>query len=830
MALFKPVARPTSGATRVQASTRLTQGGAPLPESARRALAPAFGCDFGAVRVHDDVISHAGAHELGAQAFALGAHLHFAAGAWRPWQRDGLRLLAHELAHSLQQPIAPSGALTPSQGHNASEDEADDAADAALAGRPVPHLHGMPEGQLPFKGEADFNPIPRPEELFRVYFRDMMNGEFDDIAARVVAAMQVHAQPSHYLQDLFEYAEDKFSDWEDNLAAAVVARLKDSQLETLAHTPAGRYALSQMYVAMITGSVSGFEREQANRVLYAKTRDYSPDEYTKLAKHQDNGRPTRVFPIRFMRITGGDYATPTAKLLPNGMVRVAYPRNIDYTTKFKKELRTIGNFIGGDGDLISANEIVIIKDYERDTETPLPALALVDYANQASRSTLGKIVEVSIIAATLGIGGGAVAAEAGEAATVRFTATAIWGARVARTARALDVAANVIGIAGLVINENRQWIISKLGKAGEWLVRISDIANAAVAIYGLGRIAQSGFKLAKDMHAAASRARSEARSLNNAQASVIDEVDNKLAQLAREIDEEAAKARPRTKSTAEPAAPHSPGAATRDAETIRASATAHGLSPRTLENEVADLRRQTREPGAVRRPGDKGIDAEVRTEVVRGDPHTYRRHKTDRTWCRRTEETCGLNLGNEANRDVDAALAKEPGRHPAKADEPQTAGTTVEVTPPKKTRDYRPPARLSEEVAAPQMLQTHFPARDWEHQPVFLQGNRVDRIKGRNPLLSTEPDWYSRSLNTAVEIKNKDFIARLQSVDWKAIDVQLTQRVHSLPGGTKNWIVFDVRKQPLGTIDQIGSKLSSKWDGIFFITDHGVSQWVPRRK
>jgi hypothetical protein len=146
-----------------------------------------------------------------------------------------------------------------------------------------------------------------------------------------------------------------------------------------------------------------------------------------------------------------------------------------------------------------------------------------------------------------------------------------------------------------------------------------------------------------------------------------------------------------------------------------------------------------------------------------------------------------------------------------------------------KIRGDRPMPKFSEEVTTDKSLKTHFPASDWEHQPVFLKGKRVGRVKGRNPLLSTEPDWYSESLNTAVEVKNKDFVARLQSVNWKEIDMQLEQRIHSMPAGTKNWIFFDIRKQPVGVIEQISSKLSSKWDGVFFMTDNGLSQLRPKR-
>ena len=160
-------------------------------------------------------------------------------------------------------------------------------------------------------------------------------------------------------------------------------------------------------------------------MLFAKARQDSPDEFAKLMKHRRTGQRTRIFPIRYMRVTGGDYAPPTAELLPNGFVRVKYPTSVLHMDTFQRELRTLGNFFTGEGEDVNVNEIVGVKDYENGGRVEyVPALGLIDYANRASRSTLGKIAEVSVFAATMGIGGGAAAGgevAAGETVAVRFT-------------------------------------------------------------------------------------------------------------------------------------------------------------------------------------------------------------------------------------------------------------------------------------------------------------------------------------------------------------------------------------------------------------------------
>jgi hypothetical protein len=70
-----------------------------LDDDSRERFEGAFGADFGAVRVHEN---SAVAPDLGATAFTTGSDIHFAPGQYRPGGRSGDRLLAHELAHVVQ--------------------------------------------------------------------------------------------------------------------------------------------------------------------------------------------------------------------------------------------------------------------------------------------------------------------------------------------------------------------------------------------------------------------------------------------------------------------------------------------------------------------------------------------------------------------------------------------------------------------------------------------------------------------------------------------------------------------------------------------------------
>jgi hypothetical protein len=97
------------GVARLQSRLREKPSGESLPESVRAAFESAAGLDLGDVRVHTDSEAAAIAEALGARALAVGRHIFFARGAYNPGQSDGLALLAHELAHTVQ-----SGAGEPS--------------------------------------------------------------------------------------------------------------------------------------------------------------------------------------------------------------------------------------------------------------------------------------------------------------------------------------------------------------------------------------------------------------------------------------------------------------------------------------------------------------------------------------------------------------------------------------------------------------------------------------------------------------------------------------------------------------------------------------------
>jgi hypothetical protein len=98
-----------------------------LDSGAQARMESAFGWSFSHVRIHDDEASGRVAEGLAARAFTVGTDIAFAPGEYRPGSLAGEALIAHELAHVVQQGPGTGGAPVA-----ALEADADEAAATAL--------------------------------------------------------------------------------------------------------------------------------------------------------------------------------------------------------------------------------------------------------------------------------------------------------------------------------------------------------------------------------------------------------------------------------------------------------------------------------------------------------------------------------------------------------------------------------------------------------------------------------------------------------------------------------------------------------------------------
>ena len=81
----------------------LASSGRPLEPALRQDMEKRFGHDFSRVRVHFGAAPEKSAQEVNANAYTAGHNIVFASGQYAPGSSEGRRLIAHELAHVVQQ-------------------------------------------------------------------------------------------------------------------------------------------------------------------------------------------------------------------------------------------------------------------------------------------------------------------------------------------------------------------------------------------------------------------------------------------------------------------------------------------------------------------------------------------------------------------------------------------------------------------------------------------------------------------------------------------------------------------------------------------------------
>lgn len=119
----KAEAPPQQAGSDLESRLNSTKGkGSPLPEETQTSMGTALGADFGGVRVHTDSSAVQMSQELGAHAFTHGSDIYFNAGKYDTGSKDGQKLLAHELVHTVQQ----GGGDTPSLQKSEAQDLIDE--------------------------------------------------------------------------------------------------------------------------------------------------------------------------------------------------------------------------------------------------------------------------------------------------------------------------------------------------------------------------------------------------------------------------------------------------------------------------------------------------------------------------------------------------------------------------------------------------------------------------------------------------------------------------------------------------------------------------------
>lgn len=141
------------GATPISSPIAVMQNlgkGSPIAPGTRSKMESAFGASFSDVQVHTDNNASKLSQEMNARAFTVGKHIAFKSGEHRPGTITGDSLMAHELAHVMQQ--SGSNDISGDTQENASYNKLEKDADITAAGV-VNSVWGKMGGTLQRMGE-----------------------------------------------------------------------------------------------------------------------------------------------------------------------------------------------------------------------------------------------------------------------------------------------------------------------------------------------------------------------------------------------------------------------------------------------------------------------------------------------------------------------------------------------------------------------------------------------------------------------------------------------------------------------------------------------------
>lgn len=182
-----------------------------LPETLMRTFEASLGADLSSVRIHTGGASADASHAVGARAYAVGQDIHFGAGQYDPASTAGQHLIAHEVAHTVQQQGGTARRqhkLEVSAPHDAAEHEADAAADAMIGGRAfaIGGGGGAVARKTVFR-DPNFTPAPAPDTSPK---QSTPAPEADKQAAREkVLAAQAEAQAA--IERVAHWTRDQWS-------------------------------------------------------------------------------------------------------------------------------------------------------------------------------------------------------------------------------------------------------------------------------------------------------------------------------------------------------------------------------------------------------------------------------------------------------------------------------------------------------------------------------------------------------------------------------------------------------------------------------------------
>ncbi|PWT95628.1 MAG: hypothetical protein C5B52_17420 [Bacteroidetes bacterium] len=280
------LAKPGEGtSTSSQAPVTAVNGmgkGKSINSGTRKQMETAFGTDFSDVELHTDVNANEVSGGMQARAFTYGNHISFASGEYQPDTITGDALLAHELAHVVQQRNGKSQGT--SLDNQALEEDADSTAIGAIA--------EMKSSVKNPKGRLDRKVAPRLKSKLQL---QRCNGKSaDEKHALQVRLHNILFQPDMNESEIYKVISDMGGDASDVLIdmPPFSFNTSDGQIRDLIGTDAGMRVLLKVKAIFEDGDSKSRSRAKDFDKIIQDSKADNPDakkpEIAKILKRMND--------------------------------------------------------------------------------------------------------------------------------------------------------------------------------------------------------------------------------------------------------------------------------------------------------------------------------------------------------------------------------------------------------------------------------------------------------------------------------------------------------------------------------------------------------------
>jgi hypothetical protein len=402
----------------------LRSPGQRLDAATRAFFEPRFQGSFAQVRIHDDARAASSARQVQARAYAVGHHLVFAEGQYRPDSQEGRRLIAHELSHVVQQGAeAHVRRQNDERGEgnpNSVFDRAYAAADASRWEEVAGILKDSSEGEIvawiyPFRNE--------PEKISFMYLGAIGN--------KSVGPKSNLAQVTRATHLDFKFKEEKHR---GNWSAAAeylnglnrddaMRRLKPLKTEEVRSIHDG--AVKNTAAGPESGAAKFSAEELAARAAkgdaaaaVAPSESAQPQTAEQRKASCAQGKPENgmIFPLRLPKGLWRIDVAPISARRDGEYILVHQPVNAVFANSyFRSETRTLPLDVFTGGIRLKPDEVVRVRLYDQEKEGKpvircVTGEQMLKISDATDTAVIVGIVDTALLAATVFVPGGGAAA------------------------------------------------------------------------------------------------------------------------------------------------------------------------------------------------------------------------------------------------------------------------------------------------------------------------------------------------------------------------------------------------------------------------------------